>query len=96
MRAFSILAVIAALAAASSGREATSKIVIYRLRGANFGLIHYSQGKTPTVSCDGVKIARIGEDRKALVSAVAGKYICIAKEQQPGAMDASSKSLSWI
>jgi hypothetical protein len=68
-------------------------IVLYRPRGANFGLIHYSQGEHPTIYCNSTKVARIFENRKAKLTAAAGTYLCHAKQQQPGALDASSSEI---
>ena len=68
-------------------------IVLYRPRGANFGLIHYSQGEHPTIYCNRTKVARIFENREAKITAPAGTYLCQAKQQQPGALDASSPEI---
>jgi len=69
--------------------------VIYRQRGANFGLIHYAQGEHPTVSCDGVNIAKMAERRKVTVAANAGTHICVSIEKQyPGELNADSDKVS--
>lgn len=73
----------------------TGTIVIYRHRGANFGLLHYAQGVHPTVSCDGINVAKMAESRKATVTANAGTHSCVAIEKQyPGELNADSDPVS--
>ena len=74
----------------SHAQSPSGAIVFYRPRGANFGLIHYSQGEHPTIYCNRSKVARIFENREAKVTAAAGTYLCQAEQQQPGTLDASS------
>jgi hypothetical protein len=75
-------------------QAATGTIVLYRPRGKNFGLIHYSEGVRPTVYCDDVKIARIRESRKTTVVLNAGPHACVALERQyPGEPNADSEKI---
>ncbi len=76
-------------------QNATATIVLYRPRGKNFGLIHYSEGVHPTVYCDDTKIARLRESRKTTVVLDAGPHTCVALEKQyPGQLNADSEKLS--
>ncbi|MGA7765230.1 MAG: hypothetical protein WCA27_03285 [Candidatus Sulfotelmatobacter sp.] len=55
--------------AENTAETSTGTIVIYRQRGASVGVLHYAQGEHPTISCDGTNIAKMAENRKAMVSA---------------------------
>ncbi len=54
-----------------------------------------AEGVHPTIYCDGSKIAKMAESRKAAVSAKAGPHTCVALEKQyPGELNADSKKVS--
>jgi len=75
--------------------SAAGTIVLYRPRGKNFGLIHYSEGVHPTVYCDDTKVARLRESRSITVVAAAGEHTCVALEKQyPGELNADSENVS--
>jgi len=73
----------------------TGTIIIYRQRGANFGLLHYAQGEHPAIYCDEAKVATLAERRKTTVSAVTAPHLCVTNEKQyPGELNADSESIS--
>ena len=95
MRALQTVAMVAIMAGQVWAQVLTGTVVIYRQRGANFGLVHYAQGEHPTISCDGTNVARMAESRKALVSATARTHVCVANEKQySGELNTDSDSVS--
>jgi hypothetical protein len=88
-------AVVAMMAGQSYAQAPTGTIIIYRERGKNFGLIHYSEGVHPTIYCDNIKVVKMAESRSMLISANAGVHTCVALEKQyPGELNADSDKVS--
>ncbi len=95
MRTVLTAAFLAIIAGQVYAQIPTGTIIIYRQRGANFGLLHYAQGEHPTIYCDEAKVAKLAERRKTTVSAVTGPHLCVANEKQyPGELNADSESIS--
>jgi len=95
MRTALTTAFLAMIAGQVYAQTPTGTIIIYRQRGANFGLLHYAQGEHPTIYCDDAKVAKLAERRKTTVSAVTGPHLCEANEKQyPGELNADSESIS--
>jgi len=95
MRFASAIALLGILGAQMRAQIATGTIIIYRQRGANFGIVHYAEGEHPTIYCDDAKVATLAERRKTTVSAVVGPHLCAAIEKQyPGELNADSEAVS--
>lgn len=77
-----------------TAQKQTGRLIFYRQRGRNFGLVHYSQGAHPTVLCDETEIAKLSEQRKASILAAPGTHTCSAKEKHALTLDASSHEIS--
>ncbi|HUD64196.1 MAG TPA: hypothetical protein VMQ17_06455 [Candidatus Sulfotelmatobacter sp.] len=81
--------------AGQNDAQTTGTIVIYRERGKNFGVLHYAEGEHPTISCDGVKVARLRERHRVTISVGFGPHDCVAIEKQyPGEFNVDSRKVS--
>ena len=94
LRTLFLMATLALIVRLAYGETPTGTIIIYRQRGASVGFMHYSEGEHPTIICDGAKVAKMRENRKATISARIGTHFCEAEQEPPGALDASSEPIS--
>jgi hypothetical protein len=92
---FSLILAALTIFAGQNSAQTTGTIVIYRERGKNFGLIHYAEGEHPTLSCDGVNVARLRERHRVTISVGFGPHDCVAIEKQyPGEFNVDSQKAS--
>jgi len=81
----SLVLAVVSLFAGQNSAQTTGAIVIYRVR------VYYAGGVHPTVYCDGIKVAKMRESRRAMLSASVGQHTCVAIERQTGANEDSDK-----
>ena len=81
-----VLAVVT-MFAGQSNAQTTGTIVVYR----ELGSIHYAGGVHPTVYCDDVRVAKLRENHKVVISTVVGQHTCVAIERQADWNEGSEK-----
>ena len=92
---FSLMLAALTMFTGQNSAQTTGSIVVYRERGKNFGLIHYAEGEHPTLSCDGLKVARLRERHRVTISVGFGPHDCVAIERQyPGEFNVDSQKAS--